>query len=161
MLESRLGFAVDARRRFVEHQHIGFDDEGARKREQLPFALAERGAALFDRGQQALWQRADKVGGADGLKRAPDLCFVEVRVEQAHVVEHRARKQEQVLCDVGNASAQVAQIEVSHVLPIDAHGTTGDVAQARYQRQQGRLACTSGANDRDRLPRFGRERDRA
>ena len=78
---------------------------------------------------------------------------------EGHVISKRVRKQERLLGNEPDGTAQHRERPVAHVDIVDEHGARRRIVQPRQQRDQGRFARAGDADERHRLPRLDGRRN--
>ncbi len=149
-LDPVLGGGVDARGGVVEDQDARLGDQGARDRDALALAAAEREPALADHRVESLRQLLEQLGKTGALGGVHDLLIARVRAGVGNVLAEAGREQEGIVGNHGHLATQRRGIDVAHVHAVHQHGALVHVVQARDQHHERRLAGAGGADDRDR-----------
>jgi hypothetical protein len=116
-----LGFAVDARRRFVEQQDAGRSGQGARDGDELLLSRRQACAAFAELGVVAPWKVSNE---AVRTRRACGARDRLVRQSAAHVdvLAHARREQERLLRHEPDRAAEVPGVDLAdrHAVDVDA-----------------------------------------
>ena len=120
-VDQRLALGIERRGRFVEDHQLGIDDQRARDGDALALATGEIGRSLLDPGLVTLRQALDELLGACEPGRAHRVLEVEAGPPGQDVVLHRAAEQEVLLQHDAEALAQMAQIDLAQIRPVDLH----------------------------------------
>ena len=97
-LDLRLDLAVDGARRFVEDEQRRIRRDGARERQQLALADADRRAALAEHLLIAARQTPDDAVRADARRRGRDLVPREIAFESRMFVSTSPAKRKMSCC---------------------------------------------------------------
>ena len=158
LLDQHLGAGVDRGGRLVQDQQGRVGEEGAGDGDQLPLPRRDVGPLLLDRGVVALGQGAHETVHESGLRRGDDLCVGGVQAPVADVVHDGAAEQHRILQHHPHLAAQRPAVQRADVEAVQADLAAVDLVEAHDQVHQCRLAGAGGADDRDRLPGPGRQR---
>ncbi len=143
---------VHAARRLVEDEHTRIGQGRTCNREQLTLTLTQTTATLPKNGIVAITQARNELIGTRQLGRRNHLLIGRLGAAVADVVHHRVAKEESVLQHHADLPAQRPQLYITHIHAVDGHAALRHVIEARQQVDHGRLACTRGADNRNRLP---------
>ena len=127
------------------------------KRDALPLPTRQREPALADHGVVPVGKRHDEVVGLGRARGGLDVGVGRIRLPVRDVVAHALGEQEAVLEHDADLRSQRLERHVAHVDAVDAHGTGGDVVEARDEQRDRRLPRSRRADDRDTLARLDRE----
>lgn len=152
-LDQRLGVHVERGQRVVEHEDARIGQHRTGEREPLPLPTGQAHPLLADAGVEAERKVSHELRLSD-LDRCVDLLLRRVRVAEREVLADRHREQRGILERRRNDLAQHRQRKLAYVDAVDQHGAFGDVAQARDQSGEHRLARAGRADKGDRLPRL-------
>src|SRR5205085_10837612 len=97
-----------------------------------------------------------RVGGARG---GLDLGLAGVELAVSNVLSNRAAKQNRLLRHQPDDAAQVAQPQLSYIMPINQDGPRRYIKEARDERHQRRLARAAPPNQCDDLTGRGFDAD--
>ncbi len=95
--EPHLGEGVDRRRGLVEHQHIGVDQGGADKSDQLPLAGRQLGAPLADLGVEPVGQGVEPIAQVEVIDRRIEVTKADLGPGEGEVGGDAALEQEGLL----------------------------------------------------------------
>src|SRR5579872_982008 len=154
-VDQRLALRIERRGRFVEDHQLGIDDEGAGDGEALTLAAGEVGRAFLDPGLVTLRQALDELLGPGKPGRAHRVLEAEAGASGEDVVLHRAVEQEVLLQHDAEALAQMAQIDLAQLRPVDLHRAGIISVDSHQQARDRRLARTRTADQ----PEHGAGRD--
>ena len=85
------------------------------------------------------------------LRRLDDLVHARVRTAVADVLEDRASEEEHVLLHDTDAAAQIGELDVADILPVQSDAAAGGLIKARNQLAERRLAAAAGADQGQHL----------
>jgi len=148
-LQQTLRLGIDRRRRFVEDQDARVGEQRAGERDELALALGQLRAAFVHFGHIALLELADELVRAYGLGRRDDFFFRGVELAVTDVVQDRAGEDEAVLQHNAHLAAQRLQLYARDIVSVNQNAAVRDIIEARDQVDDGRLAGTRRADQRD------------
>ena len=157
ILDQGFGFAIERTGGFVQNQNTRVFQNHTRQGDTLFFAAAQTVAALAHDRVVALGERVDERVGFGDACGGDDLVVRGIAPAVGDVLGDRAVEQEHLLADQPDGAAQVLEVKLFHVDPVEAHLATGGVDETQQQLDQGRLARPGRAHDRGRLA--GREHE--
>ena len=106
LLNEPIRLGVDARRRFVDADHLGVEKKGSRQAEELLLAGGKDSAALQHVGRKALGPLGDHVAQVATLQRNPQLA-VRVPFGRVEVVSNRPTEEERILRNDGQSGSEI------------------------------------------------------
>src|ERR1700730_9568306 len=120
-VDQRLTLRIERRGRLVEDHQPGIDDQRARDGDALALAAGEIGRALLDPRLITLGQTFDELLGACEPGRAHGVLEIEARPPGQDVVLHGAAEEEVLLQHDAEALAQMPQVDLAQIRPVDPH----------------------------------------
>ena len=157
LLNDGLAFGVERARRLVEHQHRRIVDQCPRDRQPLALAARQVRRTLFQHRRVAVRQPLDEFVGAGELGGAHDIVQRRGRLGHRDIFAHRAAEQKILLQHHADLGAQMSEIELLQILPVDAHQPGLWPIQPLDQPGDRRLARAAAADDADDLAGLDRE----
>src|SRR5579883_1796948 len=154
LLDPNLGLGVDVRGRLIQNQDARIGQERAGKGEELALTSREIGAALGEARRVAQWERHDEVMQANGLTGRLHLGASGVRPPELEVLGNRPRKKERILEDEPELTPERLLSDPVDRVAVNQDAARAHVVEAAGKADQGRLARTCGADDRDMLARL-------
>ena len=121
LLDQRLRFRIEARRRLVQDQDRRVRQERPRQRHALSLAAGQLHAALADQRAIAGRQAGDEVVRVGQTRRVLDLRLRRAGATVGDVLGERAMKQDWLLLHDRDPAAQRLLRRVPHVLSVDQH----------------------------------------
>src|SRR6185503_1399938 len=153
-LHHELACGVERAGRFVEQQDRPVREQRTRYRKALALAAGKRDAALAEGGIESLWQTLDEFERKGAVAGGEDLVASRAGPAVADVVEHARGEDHRFLRYHRDETARAARVHVAQVDAVDAHRPVLWIVEAQQQREQGRLACTRGTDQRRALARL-------
>src|SRR5512147_320094 len=92
-----LGFRVDVRCCFVEHDDRGILEQHARDRHALTLADRQLDSPLTDPCIVSFWKRRNKFMGPGSLRRSFDISLASGKIPIEDILSHRAIEQKRLL----------------------------------------------------------------
>src|SRR5687768_935799 len=148
VLDERLAFAVEARRRFVENQHARIRENSPRDGHTLALAPRQLDAPLSDHRFVLIGELLDElVAMRDTADR---LHFVQRRLwpRKPDVFGHRSVEHEIVLQDDSQLGAVIAQTHTLEVAAIYEYATQVRMVEAHDEADQRALAGSARTDER-------------
>ncbi len=121
-LHQDLRFGVQVRRGFVQNQDGRILEERPRDGQPLPLTSAQLDAAFADHGGVAVVHPLDKLLGQRVAGGVANLFVLGLGPPVANVVGDGVVKQEGLLRDDADLRAERGELEIPHVLAVDADG---------------------------------------
>src|SRR5919109_3790555 len=140
--------------RLVEDENRRILQQDARDRDALLLAAGEAIAALPHDGLQTVGEGGDQVVDLCRTTCLDQLFVGRVGPRVTEVVRDGVVVEVRVLRDDPDGARQAGQRDVADVAAVYAHGTFGDVEDARNQHRDRRLARTRRADERDGATRL-------
>ena len=131
---------VERGERVVEDVEVGPFDQGPGDRQALPLPARHVGAALRDRGVEAVRHLRHEVTGLRDGQGLPEFRLRRVRLAVEQVAAHGAGEQVRFLRHQPDIAPEQVRMQVTHVDAADPHAAGGGVEEARQQIDQGGLA---------------------
>src|SRR5699024_5257616 len=119
--------------------------------DQLPFSGGDAAPVGVDDGVVAVGQLSDEPDDHGRLRRGDDLLGGGVEAAVADVVGDRAFEQPRVLQHHAHVRTQVGAAEIPGVEAGEDDGAAGVLVEAHHEVDQGGLAGSGRADDRDRM----------
>ncbi len=154
LLDQVLALCVEGAGGFIQQQDRRIHQQRPGNRQALPLPTGKPDAALTQGRLVALRQLPDEfigIGTAGGCLDFRQGCLGPAI---ADVGLHRATEQRGVLRHQGELAAQLVRVEGGNRLAIEQDAPLLWVVKTQQQIEQGRLACTRGANQGNGLPWF-------
>lgn len=172
-LDERVGAHVHGRGGLVEDHDARAGDDGAGQAEELALALGEvqtalrdgRGEVVENVGVLGDGRGVGGVGGGDvprggeqvhALQTIPQLG-IRVLVKGVQVRAHCAREEHGILRDNCEPRAQIVQLDLGDVQPVDVDRARARLEEAEEGQGQGGLARAGAADHADALVALHRE----
>ncbi len=153
-LDLPFGLGVDARRRLVEHQHVGVAHPHAGERQQLSLAGRQTrpgGAEL------AIDVATGESIEPDRPERVDHRGVGHGTIEQGHVVADRPGEEFDLLGHQRDPTAQLGDRDVGDRHPTEPDHARGRLDQSQDEAGERRLAAAGAPDDADRACRAERE----
>ena len=123
ILDQKLGFGVDVRRRLVKDHDRRLMDDGTRKREKLALAGGEVVSSLPHRLVEAVIQLIDKLVSIHVMADVHDLLIGNPLLAENNVAADRSRVQEDIQQHLADFFPQGIDLELSDVEAVDQNLT--------------------------------------
>jgi hypothetical protein len=104
---------------FVKDQECGLPQQGAGKREPLPFAARHTRAAVTDNGLQALRQLLNKFGGARRNERLPNRGIIGLGIRDQEISANGIVKEKRLLREIADVPSPIEELTEPEDLPIN------------------------------------------
>jgi len=153
-----LRLRVDRGEAVVEQQHRRVPDEPARQARTLFLPARKRHAPLAHQRFEPVRKAADGRFEIGALRRAPDFFRRPLRIVVGNILRDMRGEEERVLRHHGDFVAHLRDRQHADVAPVEIDGAGRWVEQADDEAQQGRLAGTDPAEQRNHLALFDVER---
>lgn len=123
ILDQKLGFGVDVRRRLVKDHDRRLMDDGTRKREKLALSGGEVVSSLPHRLVEAVIQLVDKLVSIHVMADVHDLFIGNPLLAENNVATDRSREQEDILQHLAEFFPQGIDLDLSDVDTVDQNLT--------------------------------------
>ena len=123
ILDQKLGFGVDVRRRLVKDHDRRLMDDGTRKREKLALSGGEVVSSLPHRLVEAVIQLVDKLVSIHVMADVHDLFIGNPLLAENNVATDRSREQEDILQHLAEFFPQGIDLDLSDVDAVDQNLT--------------------------------------
>lgn len=123
ILDQKLGFGVDVRRRLVKDHDRRLMDDGTRKREKLALSGGEVVSSLPHRLVEAVIQLVDKLVSIHIMADVHDLLIGNPLLSENNVATDRSREQEDILQHLAEFFPQGIDLDLSDVDAVDQNLT--------------------------------------
>ena len=157
VVDLQLGYRIERRGGFVEHQDGGVGHERAGDLQTLALPAAEVAAVLLDRGVVLAGAGHDLVVDLGVAQGAGHGVVLDEGVPQGHVVAHAALEEDDFLVDVRDCLHQVGGGDVLDGASVDPHDAGPRLQQSAHQLAEGGLAAAGAADEGHPLAGFDRQ----
>ena len=159
ILDQKLGFGVDVRRRLVKDHDRRLMDDGTRKREKLALSGGEVVSSLPHRLIEAVIQLVDELVSIHVMADVHDLRIGNPLLAYNNVASDRSREQEDILQHLAEFFPQGIDLELSDVDAVDQNLTLLELVVPADQGKNCRFSGTGGTPSCDCLFRIVVERN--
>ena len=156
-LHEPLVLGVERAGRFVEQQHRGVAQHGARDRQPLPLAARKRDATLAHARLVTLRQALHEFVNGRGHRRRLHLGVTGAGAAVADVLGHGAGEDHRLLRHHGELRAQFGRIEAGDVDAVEQDAAGRRIEETQQQLEHGRLAGAGRPDQRHDFARLHRE----
>src|SRR5918998_2208579 len=150
-LDLRLALDVEASHRLVQDQDTGVPDDSPRDSDPLALSSGEGVAPLADDGLVPVLELHYEVVGVGCFGGLDNLLRGSVQLPVGDVLLDGGADEDRVLEDYADLLAHGLELVVLYVPPIDPDGATSGFVEAEDQADEGRLAGSRSADQRDPL----------
>ena len=159
ILDQKLGFGVDVRRRLVKDHDRRLMDDGTRKRKKLALSGGEVVSSLPHRLVEAVIQLVDKLVSIHVMADVHDLLIGNPLLAENNVATDRSREQEDILQHLAEFFPQGIDLDLSDVDAVDQNLTLLELVVPADQGKNRRFSGTGGTHKCDCLFRVDVERN--
>ena len=142
---------VDRRRRVVQHQHRRIREDRPRDRHTLALPARQGEPALPEHRVVSVGKVRDEPCSSGERRRPLDVLVIRVGPREADVLAHAVREEKRLLEHERDGAADVGDLQLAHVVPVQQHRPSVRVVQTRQQSRDGALPRAGRADERERL----------
>ena len=147
-LNLALGGGIQRAGRLVQNEHARVFQEDTGDGDALLLAAGEHHAALADDGVVSVRHGHHVLVNFSQFGGLDHIVHRRVRAAVADIIQNRTREEEDILLDDADAAAQIGQLDMADILPVERDRAGGNLVEARDQLAERRFAAAALADQR-------------